>query len=35
MRYDRYRLVLDAVKWSVIAAAVVFLYIAAGRAGWL
>ncbi|MDE0368339.1 MAG: hypothetical protein OXP09_22565 [Gammaproteobacteria bacterium] len=34
MRRDRHRLVLDAVKWTVIAAAVVFAYIAAARLGW-
>ena len=35
MRYDRFRLVLDAVKWSVIGAAVVFAYLAANHLGWL
>ena len=35
MRRDRIRLVIDAVKWSVIAAAVVLAYIAANHLGWL
>ena len=35
MRYDRFRLVLDVVKWSAIAGAVVFAYIAADHLGWL
>ena len=35
MRRDRVRLVLDIVKWTVIAAAVVFAFIAADRLGWL
>lgn len=35
MRRDRFRLVLDAVKWSAIAGAVVFAYIAADHLGGL
>ena len=34
MRRDRHRLVLDIVKWTAIAAAVVFAFVAAGRLGW-
>ena len=34
MRRDRHRLVLDAVRWTIIAAAVVFAFIAADRLGW-
>ena len=34
MRRDRVRLVLDIVKWTVIAAAVTFAFIAADRLGW-
>ena len=33
MRHDRFRLVLDIVKWTVIAAAVVLAYIAANHVG--
>ena len=33
MRHDRFRLVLDIVKWSVIGAAVVLAYIAASHIG--
>lgn len=35
MGRDRVRLVLDIVKWTVIAAALVFAFIAADRLGWL
>ena len=34
MRRDRVRLVLDIVKWTVITAAVVFVFIVADRLGW-
>ena len=33
MRHDRFRLVFDIVKWSVIGAAVVLAYIAANHVG--
>ena len=33
MRFDRFRLVLDIVEWSVIGAAVAFAYITANHAG--
>ena len=33
MRRDRHRLALDIVKWSVIGAAVVLVYIAANHVG--
>ena len=33
MRHDRFRLVLDIVKWSAIIAAVVLAYIAANHVG--
>ncbi len=33
MRRDRFRLVLDIVKWSVVGAAVVLAYIAANHVG--
>ena len=33
MRRDRFRLVLDVVKWSAIAAAVILAYIAASHIG--
>ena len=35
MRRDRQRLVLDVVKWVVVAAAVLLGYIAADHLGWL
>lgn len=33
MRHDRFRLVLDIVKWSVIGAAVVLAYVTASHIG--
>ena len=33
MRHDRFRLVLDIVKWSAITAAAVLAYIAANHVG--
>ena len=35
LRRDRVRLVLDIVKWIVIAVAVVTAFVAANRLGWL